>query len=226
MNVDLGHHEALVGFDARHVGECCAALWDSERRRSFLLVEVAQPLSADLRVWPSVFEPVVPAPGSRTTPPQPLPRPEWIGPNAPLWENLEKLTDCIAAADSSARPPLWIIAVTWREFASTARGLGGPYLEPPSPAARDPAWELLGYDVTDGSISGLSNCGCETVELNRARAQWAPKLNEHHLFRQVDDALAFAQSSNARVPEHAPFGVAGLWCVSRSHAMNRTEHAE
>jgi len=105
--------------------------------------------------------------------------------------------------------------VPWRELAGGTRRLGGPYVEPTSPSARDPAWELLGYDVTDDSISGLSNCGYETGELERACTQWGRKLNHHHLFTHAGDALAFAQHSNAHIPEHAPFGVAGLWCVRR-----------
>ncbi len=75
-----------------------------------------------------------------------------------------------------------------------------------------PDLELLGYDVADnGMLSGLMNCGYEASEREAAQAKWRGALNEHHLFAAVADALAFRTYAEARVPEHAPFFVYGLY---------------
>jgi hypothetical protein len=43
------------------------------------------------------------------------------------------------------------------------------------------------------------------------RETWAPKLNEHHLFRDHEPAFAFAAVTDRRVPDHAPFHVYSLY---------------
>ncbi len=71
---------------------------------------------------------------------------------------------------------------------------------------------LLGYDVADGGkLSGLANCGYESPERDIARAEYSAKLNEHHLFRALDEALVFRTYTEERVPEHAPFFVYGVY---------------
>ena len=109
------------------------------------------------------------------------------------------------------RRDLWEIAITWHTAAPAHAGLHGPYAEPMTPGVREPSWQLLGYDVADPGISGLSNCGYTDEERPAAVARWGPLLNEHHLFRRVEDADAFRVYSDARVSEHAPFFVLGLW---------------
>ncbi len=42
---------------------------------------------------------------------------------------------------------------------------------------------------------------------------WGPHLNEDHLFTDPDQACAFREASDARVREHAPFFVYGLYDV-------------
>jgi hypothetical protein len=74
-------------------------------------------------------------------------------------------------------------------------------------------WQFLGFDVVDGSISGLSNCGFEAGELAGLKA-WAPRINDHGLLSNLSDALLFRSVTDQRVPEHAPFQVCGLWLVA------------
>jgi len=71
---------------------------------------------------------------------------------------------------------------------------------------------FLGHDVADASmLSALSNCGLAPRAHAEARSRWALRLNQHHLFECLDDALAFRQYATVHVPEHAPFLVFGLY---------------
>jgi hypothetical protein len=154
-------------------------------------------------VWPSIW------------PRANVPLPAWIGPNAGLWESLPAMRNHIANA--WATPPLHtVVAVSWhsdREFNDA--GMYGPYISPTDPAARSPEWQLLGFDVSDGGLlSGLSNCGYTPDEIHMLRPQWQPRLNARHLFDAVEDAFEFRQLTDARVPEHAPFFVFGLYLIS------------
>ncbi len=74
-------------------------------------------------------------------------------------------------------------------------------------------FDFLGYDVADEwQTSGLMNCGYLPEEIEELQ-KFAPKLNEHHLFAFVDDAISFKSVSDVRVPEHAPFYVYGLYKI-------------
>jgi hypothetical protein len=94
-------------------------------------------------------------------------------------------------------------------------GVWGPYLlEPGEPERPERGWDLLGYDVADGAwFCGLSNCAYTPDEPVTLRESWAPELNEHHLFHDREPAFGFVEVTNARVPEHAPFHVYGLYRV-------------
>jgi hypothetical protein len=118
----------------------------------------------------------------------------------------------LAAGPILANRTYWKVAVTWHRENDEPPAPFGPYLEPTVPAALGPTWTLLGYDVADPGISGLTNCGYDgrDVEL---KAAWGPRLNEHHLLTTLDDAFAFRNVTNARVVEHAPFFVFGLWRI-------------
>ena len=83
----------------------------------------------------------------------------------------------------------------------------------------EPGWRILGFDIADGTtISGLSNCGYEAEEAAALRLAWAARLNEHGLFDDVDDALAFRTLTHQRVREHAPFAVYAMWLLEGSIA--------
>ncbi len=74
---------------------------------------------------------------------------------------------------------------------------------------------LLGYDIADDVfLSGLSNCGYTEEETAMLRSTWAARLNRFHLFDQLDAASEFKALTDARVPEHAPFFVFGLYLLS------------
>jgi len=84
----------------------------------------------------------------------------------------------------------------------------------PTPPSGRPFRVAPRYDVADGGISGLSNCGYrDDDEALVPRAVWAPRLNEHGLFDDVEHAVAFRGLTDRRAPEHAPFAVYGLWRV-------------
>jgi len=77
--------------------------------------------------------------------------------------------------------------------------------------------ELLGYDVADDVMtSGLTNCGYSKEESGEIGQRWASQLNRHHLFDDVNLALQFKDITDARVHEHAPFFVFGLFRLSYS----------
>jgi hypothetical protein len=85
-------------------------------------------------------------------------------------------------------------------------------LEPTSPGLLGPGWRLLGYDIADPWLtSGLMNCGYTDAEREPWMSRWRQKLNAHHLFDTPDEGLLFAQDTNERVFEHAPFYVYGLY---------------
>jgi hypothetical protein len=199
--------EALIGFDAR---TAAATPWPAERRRLYLLKEdVEKPLSLDPLVWPNLFGDGM----FETLASAPVAAPSWRGPNSPLWEDLGALQALLQS--TLALPAYDVIAVTRLTQKDYVPSVAGPYGGPTRPAQRDRAWALLGYDVADGAISGLSNCGYSDDEAQAGRARWAPLLNENHLFARVEDAFDFAAYSDARVPEHAPFFVFGLWRIER-----------
>jgi len=78
----------------------------------------------------------------------------------------------------------------------------------------DAGWQCLGFDVADGAISGLSNCGYDADEVGALRERWAARLNAHGLFDDVEEALAFRALADTRVREHAPFAVVAMWLVA------------
>lgn len=206
--------EALLGFDARVVGERVDELWSPERRRQYLLRDAVRPLSVDPLVWPSCFKPALEDPDGQ----QPwqvgwMPRPEWIGPND-LWEALGELERALVG---HARPPgideIWKVAISWHAKGELKPGPFGPHLETSTPSFLMPEWTFLGFDVADPRISGLSNCGYSGTERQRLGDEWHDRLNPHHLLTRLDDALDFLKLCDERVPEHAPFFVLGLWRI-------------
>lgn len=195
---------AVLGFDARLTGADRPA-WDAGRRALYLLrTDVGAPLSTDRIVWPSLFD----TPGAPAAP-------AWTGANALVWDDLDRLRGFVAARWAPRVPSHVVVAVTWvsdRGFEEA--GATGPYREPTKPPATSAAWALLGFDVADGSLlSGLMNCGYSADTVEALRARWAPRLNERHLFGSIEDALAFREMTDHRVPEHAPFFVYGLYLV-------------
>ena len=91
----------------------------------------------------------------------------------------------------------------------------GISLDPTVPDRIPEGSTLLGYDVADaGWISGLSNCGYTEGDLRAMGPVWADRLNSFGLLSNLEDAVAFRQQCDQRVPEHAPFWVSTLWRLS------------
>jgi hypothetical protein len=213
----VGDGDLLLGFDARVTAPDTA--WNERRRRGFLFrLDVVRPLSIDPEVWPSAFDRFG------------VPRPAWVGIFAPLWESLADLRQ---AVDTGIPPGSFGLAAFARmtevctpderkALETQLRGIhpdGTPGELPETisvPAAVEPGWTFLGYDVSDlGGLSGLMNCGFvpEVEDVDALRARWGPKLNDWHLFDDLADARGFKDFSNQRVAEHAPFYVDGIWQV-------------
>jgi hypothetical protein len=177
----------LGGVRSRLLGfdvrQAPGARWSADRRAQFLLrPELMAPLSVDEGVWPSAVP--------ETT--------SWRGGPQNLWSHLASLPRAE-----------WTLAVAQVCF----EGTPSPFTtDETTPTQLDESWTLLGYDVADTwLLSGLSNCGYHTDEVAPLRGTWGPRLNDHHLFGQLDDARAFAALSGRRVSAHAPFFVFALW---------------
>ncbi len=213
--------ETLIGFDARKMWMDPRALWDDERRANFLLRDDAGPVfSTDEFVWPPVFR-TGQWPGASRAQLDALglwgpERPDWTGLNSPLWKDLAALRAELAAKRAAVPRPYWVVAVTcFGVEEKPAPDAPWPHPGPTAPAALDPSWTSLGFDVSDGSfVSGLANCGYAPPEAKEAAAKrWSVHLNRHHLFDAFEPAAEFAEDAGARVPEHAPFLVYGLYRI-------------
>ena len=207
-------NELLLGFDAREMWLDVAEYWPEERKKTFLLrQDIFKPLSTDTLVWRSVFDVE-----------QTLNRPQWTGPIQDLWDNVATLQEYMDTVWSARTLPYWIIAVTLQEEVCELEDLLEWYARASSitPALRDPAWALLGYDVSDKwLLSGLSNCGYGTneSEIQILRETYASDLNEHHLFDALKPAVDFMHVSDERVRAHAPFFVFGLWLIKKEEGL-------
>ena len=88
----------------------------------------------------------------------------------------------------------------------------GLWLDPTVPDRVPEGSTLLGYDVaTAGWSSGLNSIGYTEEEIRDLAPVWAPRLNSFGLLSTLEDAVAFRQVSDQRVPFHAPFWVYALW---------------
>ena len=186
----------LFGFDARtSLGAPTEESWTTGRRKKFLLrPEVARPVSVDRRVWPEL--PCALKPESEY--------PEY-------WSDLGEL--CRRCSDVEAT----LVSMTVETGKPAAQPLLIP-CEPPTPADE---WTRLGYDVADsGLTSAVANCGFlpGLDEVAALRKIWGPRLNDRGLFRSQDDAVAYRDLSDNRVPEHAPFLIMALFEVNDSVA--------
>jgi hypothetical protein len=202
--------EMLIGFDARRAGAYDPSWDDDERRRRFLLRrDVPRPLSVDRYTWPSLADVGYGRDDLHADVRERL----GIGWNQNLWVSLDRLKRYLAGRGTDPAEFV-LVAVGWLSRLGFPDTPGGPYPWSPrvEPARPENSWILLGYDVADPApFSGLSDCGYTPAESERLREEWAPRLNEHHLFTEQEDAFTFVEVSNERVPEHAPFHVFSLY---------------
>ena len=214
----------LLGFDLRALGARHAEGWAEARRRDFLLRRDAEPvLSVDVAAWPSLFDTGqgigMDAAERERHGLAGLKAPAWTGANAGLWDDVEAMRR-YATTQPGWRPPAHaVIAIAWHRQQGVDAGHAGPHPTVTRPPRVDPGWPLLGFDVADGSlVSGLSNCGYRAEERAALAPRWAPRLSRYHLFDAAADALAFRETADARVPEHAPFFVYAIHLVPETAA--------
>lgn len=176
--------EETIGFDLRSIVPDPS--WTADRRTRYLLCrDVPSVRSVDTQVWKR--PPGLPRP----------PVPEGLWPN---------LSDLFAAAGALDRAG--VVAVRITAFTEDEPAPGS--LDPVGPAVE--RYDFLGYDVADyWQLSGLTNCGYSPEEAASLAPVWAPLLNEWHLFGNPDDAEAYADVTEERVPEHAPFYAYGVY---------------
>jgi hypothetical protein len=183
-----------------------------------LRTDVPRPLSVDELTWPSLFDSRQGALLSEQERHQleldGLQTPEWVGANAGLWNDLNRMKSILDAAGVSSTN-YTLLAVTWLSlFAFTDGGDVGPYVEPIEPDRLSPEWIRLGLDVADGScLSSLTDCADPHEDRDALQAEWGRKLNSYHLFEDTSDAFEFAELSNRRFPTHAPFFVFALYHI-------------
>jgi hypothetical protein len=177
--------EATIGFDLRSI--VSDPSWTVDRRTRYLLRrDVPSVRSVDTLVW--------------ERPPE-LPRP-------PVPEGLwPDLSDLFAAAGALDRTG--VVAVRITAFPEEEEEEDEPTPEITPAVERH---DLLGYDIADyWQLSGLTNCGYSPEEAASLAPVWAPLLNQWHLFDNPDDAEAYAEVTDKRVPEHAPFYAYGIY---------------
>jgi hypothetical protein len=201
----------LLGFSAR-----ATRTERNERvcRRQLLRPDLAWPLSTDYMVWPTVFEVADDNACASARSGSSL---------QDLWGSLDELKAAMAAELTPADWPegsYQIIAVA-RMFIDHSGPLTWPghpdaFRGPIDPPEIDEAWEFLGYDVSDNWIlSGLSNClSNDDPDFAKWEEWFAPMLNDHGLFAEIDNAVEFTGAIDEKVKEHAPFAPHGIWRVS------------
>jgi hypothetical protein len=201
--------ERIIGFDAREYWLSFEQSWSEHRKQGFLYrLDVLKPLSADRRVWPTIF-----ASEGRPEPPQ---RFGFQG----TWAHLAQLTEAVARAFRENPMRAWRTIAVTLILGDYCREDDVPWssrLPPASPVSRGENWEFLGYDVTDQwLLSALSNCGFREGldDIPRLRSEWSGRLNKFHLFSDLTDAILFKRYSDERLKaDHAPCFAIGLWIV-------------
>jgi hypothetical protein len=199
--------ENIVGYDARETWMSFDFTWPERRKIGYLYRrDLVKPLSVDATVWQSIFAS------------ENLPTPRHLGFQT-SWANLPELQQALTLiASKQDIKPFRLIAIGI-EFESHSEAALVPWAQRVprvDPARRSPEWKLLGYDIADQwMLSALSNCGFTSDEdVNGLRREWGPKLNQFHLFSDLNAAFGFKRMSNKRLEnDHAPCFVYGLWAL-------------
>jgi hypothetical protein len=200
----------MLGFDARQTAEDCATnpLPDDMRQQFLLRPEIECPRSIDKGIWRAhfLYHPQVRHLIAPQQPPLIVADADCSG---GLWLSLERMKRRLS---EHARPAVLLAVELFAPEETTVAEFPSSLIySQTDPSALPSDSLLLGYDVADsGFISGLSNCGYSDEELGALRPEWKEKINDFGLLRTQDDAFAFVEITNRRVPEHAPFWVYGL----------------
>jgi hypothetical protein len=211
----------LIRFDVRVAKEqYVSRRWDANAKAQYLLrPDIEWPLSVDPLVWPSVFY-------SET-----FKSPHWesystieVDPaidGGDYWLELDRMRTYYDVHRALAPGGVFVGVELLSEKEAEAQTI--PYvlagdiqcavwLEQTIPERSPEGSTLLGYDVADASeISGLANCGYTEEEVRDLAPVWANRLNSFGLLTTLEDAVAFRQVCDERVPEHAPFWIYALW---------------
>jgi hypothetical protein len=212
--------EMLLGYDVREMFGISRDAWTPLRREcALLLQDVDMPLSVDRSVWFPVVEIIKEQTGGKDYIEKNIP--SWIGRHMNIWAALGKLQRFRQSIRDQMPERYWIIAITicnspslMQYFADTSGQDRLIHLGEAMPLEIDPRWQLLGYDVADAArYSGLLNCYYCDHEEQAGMSHHAVYLNEWHLFVEKARAAEFCAITDARVPEHAPFFVYGIYRV-------------
>ena len=196
--------EVILGFQLR-VDRGRIPPWSSERRVKYLLIEaVSAPLSVDTAVWPISADQTLQSRILEDYSAEPC-----SAPNGLSVYRLRVALELLSRSEGSDP-----IAITAPKAAAdnlkTLHKTEDAGYTVADLSAR--GWRRLGYDVADRWLtSGLMNCGYMVSEKHALATRYGALINDHHLFREAPDAVAFGGQCDARVPEHAPFFAYGIW---------------
>ena len=206
-----GVPEQAMGYDARYCIDF-AEHWPEERRNDYLYrTDVRKVLSVDTTVWPSMFANL----------PKLLPAHlESLAPCA-LWAEERSLRKAVSQrAEQGPVSAVQTIKVTLaRDGAETRHPASGQLAHIVETSSQGSDWQFVGFDVGDAYLlSALTNCGFLSGHDNAEalRREWAPHLNEFHLFSELSTASAFRRYSDVRLAsDHAPTFVYGIHILER-----------
>jgi hypothetical protein len=221
----------LLGYDIRLcLEDYDGGKWDEVARNAFLLQhDVKWPLSVDRSIWPSAF---------KTSPFDFHDYKNAIRIEEDffhyqvfhLWDDLCRMKSrFLRCEDNVARQGIVIAAVLvtrgplqsdtnweahWSALSSASSSMGSVPEE----------WMFLGYDVAEDAMVFSGLCGYQhqpTEDWKQLRKKWGPRLNDHGLFSNVDDAMEFTPIAAEFDPNEAPFYV---YAIYRDPEILRTEN--
>lgn len=217
----------LLGCDLRlGFAGFADAHWDAAKREVFLpRPDIARPASVDPMIWPSLFRYLHLHPTPAMAPHQGAIAIEPTGFEHGVTCPWPRLDDMISCFDERGLdiPVVAVAIVLHGDDAWVRSDHSIAILDARNTGAAPPdGWTLVGFDAADqGLTSGLSNCGYDAGEKPEWQRLWAGRLNDHGLLTTIEHAVEFPAACDARVSEHAPFFVYGLFADPEA-LLNRT----
>lgn len=174
--------------------------WDKKRRETFLLREdIAKPLSVDEDIWPLLDD-------------AKIRNDLFLNPEFPVnGLNIHDLRPGISTPPGRG----CLLAITASDIEVSQ--LRSRHRIQSELLCRDPkelGLRLLGFDVADAWFySAQSNCGFGDSKQSLSQ-RFSHSINGYGLFDSQEEAAAFREGANVRIPDHAPFVVYGLWAAA------------